>query len=283
MSQSSFRYTFRPGENIREEFLRLLALLSAQTSRLVPCPPQVLPESIHYARTLIKRTRSFLWFGRSVLGPVASIRLRRRLRNAAQFLAASRDRTAIQSTLKKLAQDTSSSRDREALALFAVILMEKPTKFGASVKSLHDPLLKAVQFLLRALEEMSQIAVASTLPWPDPSERLAKAFRVVRKVGKKAQHMGTDFQFHEWRKKAKRLLHQLELIHDPSDKRSLRTIKHVDRLQEKLGDYHDCVVVQDRLRKLFKMYPQTTRLIALLEKRKKHLGKKAQKLRTLFK
>jgi len=282
MPQPSSPYVFRPGKNIRSEFVRLLGVLSGEASHLVPSQPQALAKSVHRARTLIKRTRSLRWFIRPLLGPSASVRLKTRLRKAAQFLAISRDQIVIQSTLKKLARNSSNSRDRKTLAHFAQILTQKPIESVPPRKSIPDPLLKAVQFLLLALEEMGTIAKTSHRPWPFPSERLTKAFHSAHKAEKKARRIRTVFRFHQWRKKVKRLLHLLELIHGQSDNPTLHAIRQVDRLQEKLGTYHDCAVVQDHLRKEHPAPPEAAHIHQLLEKRKKHLRKKTQRLALLI-
>jgi len=60
-----------------------------------------------------------------------------------------------------------------------------------------------------------------------------------------------------------------------------RTIKRVDTLQERLGDYHDCVIAQDRLRKNlpFEVPPRVVRrTVDLLELRKRHLRKEARQI-----
>jgi CHAD domain-containing protein len=61
-----------------------------------------------------------------------------------------------------------------------------------------------------------------------------------------------------------------------------RTIKRVDKLQEKLGDYHDCVIAQDRLAEevlLSKVPPRVVRrTMDLLEMRKHQLRKEARQI-----
>ena len=59
------------------------------------------------------------------------------------------------------------------------------------------------------------------------------------------------------------------------------TINQVDKLQEKLGDYHDCVIAQNRLqRNLFdEVSPRVVRhTVDLLQERKHRLRKKVRKI-----
>jgi hypothetical protein len=44
--------------------------------------------------------------------------------------------------------------------------------------------------------------------WPSCSDRLAQAFLAVQRAGKEALNSDYAAQFHDWRKKAKRLLFQ---------------------------------------------------------------------------
>ena len=57
-----------------------------------------------------------------------------------------------------------------------------------------------------------------------------------------------------------------------------RIIKRVGKLQDKLGAYHDGVVVVDRIRQVVPLSASARRVLRLLEKRKARLRKKARRI-----
>jgi CHAD domain-containing protein len=54
-----------------------------------------------------------------------------------------------------------------------------------------------------------------------------------------------------------------------------RVMKRVEKLQDKLGAYHDVVVVEDRLRRTASLPSSARRVLGLLEKRRARLRRKA--------
>ena len=233
---------------------------------------------IHEGRLLIKRTRALLWFARPALGLAAYTRVRTRLRRAAGLLADQRDLSVARATLEKLARKASlNARDRTALAQVFRDLVRHSAASQASEKELRQMLKKAMDCLSRAVDEIQRNAAVGTA-WPSPCERIRKAFRANRKAGKRARRTGKDADFHEWRKKAKRLLYQLELTQAEQDRRLARAQKWIWKLQDKLGSYHDGAVVEERLRQALPLSASARRVLRLLEKRKTLLRKKACKI-----
>jgi CHAD domain-containing protein len=150
----------------------------------------------------------------------------------------------------------------------------------ASTENPDQSLRQAMAILLATIRQFERRAKSKS-KWPSCSDRLARAFLAVQKAGKEALNSDDAAQFHDWRKKAKRLLFQLQLTQAVPGQRMARTIKRVDKLQEKLGDYHDCVIAQDRLRKNppFEVPPRVVRrTMDLLEIRKHHLRNEARQI-----
>lgn len=252
-------YAFRPGEKIRPGFIRLLKKISAQ-SRLLPAEEQThAVEAIHEGRTLIKHTRSLLWFAKPVLGESVYTQAKNRLRQAAHLLSSQRDYAVTKSILKKL--DPS---------------LQDLVKNGHVQGRSRNSLATAVDLLRKTVNEAKKKSDTSSKKWPSPRDRLDKAYQGAHKAEKKALHKGNDVAFHSWRKKAKRLLYQLELTKPQPKKKEARFIHHIDRLQKRLGDYHDCVIVQDRFQK--KITTPALHIKYLMEKRKRRLRKKIRKI-----
>ena len=136
--------------------------------------------------------------------------------------------------------------------------------------------LALVQKAVEALEN----GAAETTDWARPKKRIRKAHQIARTAGKKALRSRDDNDFHEWRKKAKRLMYELTLA-GPELAHPAKKIKTADKLQKTLGDRHDLVLVQERLQKKAgarKKNIHAARMLKLVQKRKKRLDKKARKL-----
>ena len=190
--------------------------------------------------------------------------------------ASERELVVMRSILVRLAQKSEDSAYRRALARIANAEDSQQT----STQNPHQSLRQAMAILLATIRQFERRAKIKS-KWPSCSDRLARAFLAAQKAGKEALNSDDAAQFHDWRKKAKRLLFQLQLTQADPGQRMARTIKRVDKLQEQLGDYHDCVIAQDRLRKNppLEVPPRVVRrTMDLLEMRKHHLRKEARQI-----
>ncbi|MCE0524029.1 MAG: CHAD domain-containing protein [Methylacidiphilales bacterium] len=277
MKRPALTYAFLPHEEIRRGFVRILGEIPACGRDLARRSRKPAGELIHEGRLLIKRMRALLWFARDAVGFAAYAHARAQLRSAAALLSDQRDLGVTRATLEQLARKVLNPRDRTAVRQVARRLVGKATAGGVSAKALREELHKAMTILDRSADEIQRSAT-DRAAWPSPSERLAKAFRATRQAGKRARRTGKDTDFHEWRKKAKRLLYQLELTQPEPGRQMARVKKRVEKLQSILGDYHDGVVAGSRLRQMIPVPASARRVVLLLEKRKARLRKKACKL-----
>ena len=269
-------FAFQPGEEVERGFFRALEEMAIEGRRIEQMSHGTAAESVHGTRVLIKRLRALLWFASPAFSASALERPKTDLRKASHLLAAERELAVMRFQLEALARKTSKSADRNALLRLAHAQDSHSATFARPERSLRH----AAAIVLTTIRELKQKTNGGS-HWPSVSKRLAKAFRALEKAGKKALRGADPVQFHDWRKRAKRLLYQLQLTQDDGDKRTVQTIDRVDQLQQKLGDYHDAVIVQDCLQK----YPPdeiSTRLVRhsvhLLEKRKHRLRKKVRKI-----
>ena len=269
-------FAFQPDENIERGFVRVLGQLALQARRLTQPAHGKISESIHDTRVLIKWLRALLWFAGPAFSSSEMNRAKSHLRRASHLLAAQRELVVMRSVLIRLAQKSENSAYRKALARIA----NAEDSQQANTEKPDQSLRQAMAILLATIRQFERRAKIKSR-WPSCSDRLAQAFLALHKSGKEALNSDDAVQFHDWRKKAKRLLYQLQLTQAVPGKRMTRTIKRVDTLQEKLGDYHDCVIAQDRLRKNlpFEVPPRVVRrTVDLLELRKRHLRKEARQI-----
>jgi CHAD domain-containing protein len=225
---------------------------------------------------LIKWLRALLWFAGPVFSSSEMNRATSHLRRASHLLAGERELVVMRSILARLAQKSDNSAYRRALARIA----NAEDSQQASTENPHQSLRQARAILLATIRQFERRAKIKS-KWPSCSDRLARAFLAAQKAGKEALNSDDAAQFHDWRKKAKRLLFQLQLTQAVPGRHTARTIKRVDKLQEKLGDYHDCVIAQDRLQKSLpvEVPPRVVRrTVDLLEMRKHQLRKEVRQI-----
>ena len=274
-------FAFKPGEKIERGFVRVLGRLAIQARRIRQHARGNLSRSVHDTRVLIKWLRALLWFASPTFSSSEINRAKSHLRKAAHLLAAQRELDVMRSILKWLSGKPSNSAYRKGLTWIAKALDSKQ----AIIEKPDQSLRQAVAILLTTIKQIERRARIKS-KWPSTSDRLAQAFRATEKAGRKALHSEDPAQFHDWRKKAQRLLDQLQLTQAVPGKRMTQTIKRVYKLQEKLGDYHDCVIAQNRLQKNLPDEvppPIVRRIVDLLEMRKHRLRKKARKIARLIK
>jgi len=278
MSASSVLCVIEAHEKIKDGFVRMLGEIAACGQVLTRPSREPMGGLIHEGRLLIKRARALLWFARPAMGSTTHTRALTRLRRGAGLLADQRDLAVMQATLEELAsQAPPDSRDRAALEEVFQKLVRDSTAGGATKKKLRQMLQKAMRILRQSVNDIQRSA-ARRATWPSPCERVKKAFHEMCHAGKQARRTGRDADFHEWRKKAKRLLYQLELTQPEPGRRMARVMERVAKLQDTLGADHDGVVVEDCLRSQIPLSPSARRVLRLLKKRKARLRKKACKI-----
>jgi len=265
-----------PNEAVEKGFVRNLEQLAGCAAVIVPRSSRKLADSVHNARVLIKRLRAYLWFAKSAFSSSEMTQAKSSLQRASHLLAAQRDLVVTQSILQMLSRKTPNLPYRKALIRLSRNSNGTAVIHGETTQTLGQ----VAAILLQTIKEIiAHVKVHSQ--WPATSDRVTRAFHATKKAGKMALKCDDPAQFHVWRKRAKRLLYLLQLTQTAPCKRTARLLETVDELQEKLGDYHDSVVVQDHLQKKTpdKATPPLVRhSVKLLEKRKRHLREAVRKI-----
>jgi CHAD domain-containing protein len=257
-----------------DSFARILRRIASRAQSLCGDERFSTEEAIHEVRLLIKRVRALLWFARPSLARTVEAEARTQLRKAAHLLAGHRDVKAAQSTFEKMLKEVDSARDRKAVEETSHVLHAHN---GAPAGDTRAAVEKAVKVLRTELDDFAQ-AVERTAKWPSAAKRTEKAFRVMRKTGRKARRTEEDAHFHAWRKKAKRLLYLLEMRDGDASRREKRLLKRVDKLQSTLGDDHDCVVTAGQIPAQPEGKAVAQAVTKLIGERKRRLRKKSRKL-----
>lgn len=268
-------YVFAPRERMRDATLRVLGDISGDALRLKagPAPRGPVEESIHEGRLLFKRVRALLTLIRPALAPTAHDRVRSRLRKAAEVLGPSRDLAATRSTLEKVTRKAVTDQERAASMDVLEKLKRDRATTGSAEKSLGRALNKSLSIFEGTVNELMRSAEHGK-HWPTRSHALKAAFQAMTKAGRKARRQERDVDFHTWRKKTKKLLYQLELAFAPPKGKRERLLKRLDKLQNALGEYHDCAVAEEHLPSLHAA-PQVR---SLIKRRKARMRRKSCKI-----
>ena len=257
-----------------DSFARVLRRLAAHAQTLSGDARFSTEEAIHEVRLLIKRVRALLWFARPSLNRSVETEAKAQLRKAAHLLATHRDVKAAQTTFEKMLKEVDSARARKAVETTSQALRERN---GVHADESRQAIEKAVKVLCSELDDFAQ-AVERSAKWPSATRRTEKAFRAMRKSGKKARRTWNDADFHAWRKKTKRLLYLLELRDTDPSGREKRLLERVDKLQSTLGEDHDCVVAAQQVPAPPEHREAGRTVTKLLGERKRRLRKKSRKL-----
>ena len=206
-------------------------------------------EAVHTARKATKRIRAALRLLRGSLGPGKYHRENRGVRDAARPLTAIRDTFMLQRTLRSMT-GAPPSVERGLQAEY------RRERREFKRQGLRDALahLKAAR---RNLSEFSPVAPESA----SAAEGLGNTYRAGRKALAKAKS-NDDRALHEWRKQAKYLLNELELLRAVFGLDAKRLRRRADRLAAILGDDHDLGVLSGKLRGYRAAAPSLVKQIA---------------------
>lgn len=243
----------RPIYSLHDAILRLL------DSAIETLSSHQNDKAVHTARTAAKRIRAAFRLMRECLGPRAYRRENRRVRDAAKPLTAVRDAFMLRGTLRsmpkrpvRLERGLKSKYQRERQAFKRQGLQAALRQLKATRKTLSD--------LFPVAPETASVV-----------KGVSNTYRAGRKAMAKAKS-NDDQALHEWRKQAKYLLNQLELLAAVFDLNIRNLRRRADKLADILGDDHDLSVLSA---KLCHYDANTPRLIKHIEKQRRHLQHRA--------
>jgi CHAD domain-containing protein len=269
------RYVLDPSLPPAEEVARILGEIAGRWKYLARGATG--DGKIHEARLLVKKSRAFLWLVRPALGRKAYAVAKGHLRAAAGILAGPRDVVAALSTLEKLKRAATKTGDRVDVARIYRGQKEAAEAAKSDSKERAQAFRNALHILCAATADVLAV-VRKVKRWPAPQRRAKKAFHAMHKSAHRARDSKDDSDFHDWRKKAKRLFYILQLTQGYGVHRSRKMVTWADTLQSDLGDYHDQSLAADRLARSQPRIPSARRVLAILTKSRIRLRKKVWKL-----
>ncbi|MBE2181757.1 MAG: CHAD domain-containing protein [Chthoniobacterales bacterium] len=109
-------------------------------------------------------------------------------------------------------------------------------------------LARAEKLIASATKVLGDYVRWDSIEWKDIADRAVGTYRAARGAWRAAEHKNApDAEFHDWRRRVKRLLYQCEYLGGRA--RLVRFTRRVDRLGEILGEIQDVCMAEDWLKK----------------------------------
>lgn len=231
-------------------------------------------EQIHQARRYMKAARATLRLLRPALAERAYRAQNRTLRDAARDLGAVRDGPVLMKTLDRVVRKSRRAERQPAIEEFAAQLQRRAASDRISGRRTGIP----------AAAAKLRTALARVASWPPPGKGWRLVRKGLRQTYRKGRHAAkangaspTSASLHEWRKRAKYLRNQLEVI-TPVEHASLSAmLEELHSLTHRLGEDHDLAVLSDLVRQHGPPLDNDSgsSLLGVIQQRRKKLQKKA--------
>jgi CHAD domain-containing protein len=201
------------------------------------CRRRITDADIHSARRTLKKARATLRLLRPAVSATVFDRENATLRDAARPLGAARDAKVLLDSLDRLAKRYGGPAKHSVPLAFRRLLAREQTAHGGNVRS--DT-------------------------WKEIGGGLTRVYRSGRKAMKEARKTCAPEDLHEWRKQAKYLGHQLQLLEPMSPGPIGSLADQVKKLSDYLGDDHDLAVLREKVTGNAECFPEPGGPAALL-------------------
>jgi CHAD domain-containing protein len=202
-------------------------------------------EAVHGARRRLKRMRAELRLLRPALGDRVYRRENARFRDAARPLTTVRDAKVLVDTLDKVAT-RAAGVDNRAVNKIRRVLQAHYRTVRRDVLS-KKATLQPVRASLEAAPKRAKKWSLGDKGWSVLGAGLARVYRSGRKAFATARAEPSDDNLHEWRKQAKYLRYELEVLKPLWPDAMEQMAGQAHDLSDLLGDDHDLAVLREHL------------------------------------
>jgi CHAD domain-containing protein len=200
---------------------------------------------VHQARKALRRARAALRLLREPLGRRTFRQENTTLRDAARVLTPLRDSTALLEALERLAADRTQAS--APLDLNGLRRRLRQLRTGAQQELVRAPkILAGVQRQLRAASRRAEHWEVGSHGWSALGPALERGYALGQAALRAAQAANSDESLHEWRKQAKSLEYQLQLLQAAAPRVFGRVATGLRRLTALLGYDHDLALLRQR-------------------------------------
>lgn len=235
-------------------------------------------KAIHSARKELKKARASLRLLREQLGSRLYRHENFSLRDAARPLTEVRDARVLVETIDALAEHFAGEVSRDDVAEIRRTLKDRMHALRQEV--LHKGQLDAVKEQLKAARKRAKSWPVRRRGWSILGAGLKRVYRQGRLAFQAAGDDATVEHLHEWRKQAKYLWHQLQLLQPLWPAVLEELAEQVHRLTQHLGDDHDLAILAQKLQdpEGFPNREAVEQLAGLIERRRAELQEQAWRL-----
>jgi CHAD domain-containing protein len=267
--------SIRKGESEIESARRIVRGEAKKAQKRLTVRGSAADVAVHAARKRIKRARAALRLVRKPLGERRFRRENHALREAARPLARVRDAKIVVEALDALLDDAPRS-SRAAFRRVRGVLIADQLRARRRTLGKQEA-LKPVLEALRSARKRSGQWPSGRRRWSGLGSSVRRVYRDGREAYASMRDAVSDEGLHEWRKQAKYLWHQLEML-EPMRPRQLRIqARQAQRLSRCLGDDHDLALLRDRLRRLRSRAPASavTAISPVIDRKRRSLQARA--------
>ena len=200
---------------------------------------------VHEVRKRLKEIRGTIRLVRGELGDRAFQRENRAFRDAGRPLSVVRDAAVLVETLDKVIKGSKGRAKKKGFAALRRALVEKQREAQGKMKQQTRVVPGIVKSMRAARERVEQWPIESE-GWEAIEEGLRRVYAAGRDAMRDAEEQGEtdDEAYHEWRKRAKDLRYQLELLEPVWPVMIAPLAKRAKRLTDLLGEDHDLAVLR---------------------------------------
>jgi len=200
----------------------------------------------HEARKCFKRLRGLLRMARPALGKKQYRQENICFRDAARSLSTVRDAQALVETFDLLEETYGLRVNFDRMRSLRVMLSERRERLSDDRSNLDERVKDVVEIL--------DGSISSIDDWPlkdassdDLAQGVQRVYRRACKGWKNAQKKQKPTELHDWRKRVKYLRYQFQLLKGLDKAWARYWHKAFKNLSDLLGDYHDLVVLREKL------------------------------------
>jgi CHAD domain-containing protein len=209
---------------------------------------------IHSARKSLKRARATLRLLRAAVPSKVFDRENATLRDVARPLGSARDAKVLLDSLDRLAKLYGPTASQSIPPAFRHVLAREQDTSRRSAKRQYSERTAPVRKLLASQKHILTSHVRAH-GWEEIGEGLERVYRSGRKAMKDARRTATPECLHEWRKQAKYLSYQLQLLEPMCPGRIGALADQVHKLSDYLGDDHDFAVLREKVAENAEAFP----------------------------
>lgn len=235
-------------------------------------------ESVHDARKRLKKSRAALRLIRLAL-PSRVFRCENSaLRDAARPLSRIRDAKVLIDAYDGIVRPLSVAR-RQTLFPMRELLVADHVRARARLLR-NQKSLKPLLGVLRSARRRTQQWPAGPRGWSAVRPGFRRVYRSGRAAFEAVLERPTDGRLHEWRKQAKYLWLQLEMLAPMRPRMLERMAKRAHTLSDRLGDDHDLAVLRQRIvrARVRVSASSRARMLKLVDDRRRRLQGQAMRI-----